>query len=337
MVFVDTARIFIKAGGGGKGCESFFLDRRMRHPRPDGGDGGRGGDVIFVADRSIQTLLDFKFKQHYKGQRGGHASSKKKKGKDGKDCRLRVPLGTIIKEAQEGLIIKDLVEEGQSVIVARGGRRGIGNAQKKIPLPPGEGEERTIYLELKVIADVGLIGFPNAGKSTLISTISKVKSKIAEYPFTTKQPILGIVFVNDFKEGFEEFEEEQNFVVADLPGIIEGAHSGRGLGDQFLRHAERTKILVHVIDMAAVEGRDPLEDYAKISYELQEYSEKLNSKNRIIVANKMDVPQAAQNLKRFKQKYKEEIIPVSGLEKKGLKELVDSISEVLCQENSQDQ
>jgi len=328
-MFVDEARIFVKAGAGGNGCESFYRDLYMRHPRPDGGDGGRGGDVIFVADRSVQTLLDFKFKQHYKGQKGGHASSKGKKGREGKSCMLRVPVGTILKDCETGLLIKDLVEDQQSIVIAKGGRGGIGNFQKKIPKPPKEGEARTISLELKLIADVGLVGFPNAGKSTLISNISKVKSKIASYPFTTKQPILGIVYVGDFDETMDCLEKDPTFVAADLPGIIEGAHQGRGLGDQFLRHAERAKILVHVIDMAAVEGRDPLEDYEKISYELQEYSEKLSKKHKIIVANKMDLPESEKNLKRFKRKYGKNIISVSSLQQQGFKELICNIYNLL--------
>ncbi len=332
-MFIDEARIFIKAGAGGNGCESFYQDRYMRHPRPDGGDGGKGGDIIFIADRGVQTLLDFKFKQHFKAAKGGHASSKGKKGRVGKDCRLRVPMGTILRDT-EGLIIKDLVHDQQEIIVVRGGRGGIGNALKKIPKPPNEGEEKTVFLELKLIADVGLIGFPNAGKSTIISNISKVKSKIANYPFTTKQPILGIVYVEDFDDSFDLFEDAQTFVAADLPGIIEGAHLGRGLGDKFLRHAERTKILVHVIDMAGVEGRDPLEDYEQISYELREYSEKLSIKRTIIVANKMDLPESEQNLQRFKKKYGENIILVSSVGKQGHKGLVCSVYKMLCSENS---
>jgi len=323
-MFVDEARIFLKAGSGGNGCESFYKDNYMRYPRPDGGDGGKGGDIIFIADRSVQTLMDFKFKQHYKAEKGGHASSKGKKGRRGKSCKLRVPMGTIIKDS-EGLIIRDLVSDQQEIIVAGGGRGGIGNAQKKTPLPPKEGEEKIVLLELKLIADVGLVGFPNAGKSTIISNISKVKSKIANYPFTTKQPILGIVSVEAFDDSFDIFENPQTFVAADLPGIIEGAHSGRGLGDKFLRHAERTKILVHVIDMAGVEGRDPLEDYKQITYELCEYSEELDAKYKIIVANKMDLPEAENNLKRFKKKYGKNIISVSNLEKQGLKELVHTV------------
>ncbi|MCK5581573.1 MAG: GTPase ObgE [Candidatus Omnitrophica bacterium] len=321
MSFVDEARIFVKAGDGGKGCESFYRDKYSRFPKPDGGDGGRGGDVVFVADKRIHTLLDYRFRQHYKAERGGHASSKGKKGKTGKDAILKVPVGTILRDFDTKLIIKDIVEDGQSVVVARGGIGGRGNINNRTPLPPKPGEESTIHLELKLIADAGLVGFPNAGKSTLITGISKVRSKIASYPFTTKQPILGVV----------QGDEEDSFIVADLPGLIEGAHTGRGLGDRFLKHAERTKILVHVVDMAGTEGRDPFEDYTKIKDELLQYSDKMFFKEMIIVANKMDMPQAQENLKQFKQKYEGEVFAVSALEKQGLDELVDKIRETLAE------
>ncbi|MDP8213408.1 MAG: Obg family GTPase CgtA [Candidatus Zapsychrus exili] len=323
MIFVDEARIFIEAASGGRGCESFHVDRSMRHPRPDGGDGGHGGDIIFVASRSMHTLLDFRYKQHYKSQSGAHASSRGKRGKNGKNCILRVPVGTIISDHETGLQIKDLTEDGQEVVVAKGGRGGIGNEGKKVIKPPRDGEKLTIKLELKVIADVGLVGFPNAGKSTIITKISKVKSQIANYPFTTKHPILGIVF--------DEFEES-SFIVADLPGIIEGAHTGKGLGDRFLRHAERTKILVHVLDMAATEDRDPLEDYAKLNNELEKYSDNFAFKHKIVVANKMDLEYAAEYLERFKEKYKEDIIPVSAVEASGLDKLVDVIRNTLIKD-----
>ncbi len=321
MTFVDHAKIFVQAGRGGKGCVSFYSDMRTRYPRPDGGDGGKGGDIIFVADPKIQTLLDYRFKQHYKAQSGGHASSKGQRGRSGEDCLLKVPVGTLIKDYATDLIIKDLVLEGQEVIVAKGGRGGIGNHHNHTPKGAQEGEQRDILLELKVIADVGIVGFPNAGKSTLISNISRVKSKIANYPFTTKQPILGIVDDGD-----------SHFIIADLPGLIEGAHEGKGLGDRFLRHAERTKVLVHMIDMSGVEGRDPLDDYKIIANELQQYSESLYFKKRVLVANKMDLPAAKENLKRFKKKYQEKIFVISALEKEGLEKLVTALKDLLCRE-----
>lgn len=321
MSFVDEARIFVKAGGGGKGCESFYQDKWTRYPIPDGGDGGKGGDVVFLADKNIHTLLDYRFKQHYEGQRGGHASSKGKKGRTGADCVLRLPVGTIVRDFDNKLLIKDMVENGQSVVVARGGHGGRGNRKNKTPSPPEPGETRTIHLELKIIADVGLVGFPNAGKSTLISSISKVRSKIANYPFTTKQPILGMV---------QDEDDNSLFVVADLPGLIEGAHLGKGLGDRFLKHAERTKVLVQIIDMSGTEGRDPLDDFEKIRFELEQYSDQLSAKDRILVANKMDLPESAAHLKRFKKQYKKEkILEISALEKEGLAELVEKITKLL--------
>ncbi len=320
MAFVDEARIFVKGGNGGKGCESFYQDKLTSYPRPDGGDGGKGGDVTFVADKNIHTLLDYRFKQHYEGGRGGHGSSKNFKGKSGKDIFLRVPTGTIIRDFETKLLIRDLVEDGESVLIAKGGLQGRGNHDNRRPLPPGIGEAKTIHLELKLIADVGIVGFPNAGKSTLISNISKVKSKIANYHFTTKQPILGVVIHDD----------NSHFIVADLPGLIEGAHAGKGMGDRFLKHAERTKILLHVIDMAGSEARDPLEDYAKIKKELELYSDKLAEKIRLVVANKMDLPEAEENLKRFKKKYKKEkVISVSAIENTGLDKLVEQLWKLL--------
>ena len=279
MAFVDQARIEVQAGNGGKGCESHYSDKYTRYPICNGGDGGRGANIVFEADRNLHTLLDYRFKQHYVGERGGHASSNNKTGKRGEDCmfarsRRDHSCGIMIRI----LLIRDLNVHGDTVIVAKGGEGGRGNNHNRTVLPPHAGEKRMIRLELKIIADVGLIGFPNAGKSTLICAVSKVKSKIANYPFTTRAPILGIVR--------DEDDEDKNFVMADLPGLIEGAHEGKGLGHQFLKHAERTKILVHVIDMSGSEDRDPVDDYYKICEELDLYSEELLHKHRILVANK---------------------------------------------------
>ena len=317
MAFVDQARIQIQAGGGGKGCESHYQDKYTRYPLPNGGDGGDGGDVILIADRNLHTLLDYRFKQHYQGERGGHGSSNNKRGKNGENCVLRVPVGTIVWDFDTDLLIRDLSVHGDSVVVAQGGKGGRGNNHNRTVTLPKPGEAKTVRLELKVIADVGLIGFPNVGKSTLINAISKVKSKIASYHFTTKSPVLGIVVNED--------DPDRNFVVADLPGLIEGAHEGKGLGHQFLKHAERTKILVHVIDMAGSEGRDPLEDYYKICEELDLYSEELLHKHRILVANKMDLPEAKKNLTRFKRKISKDIITISAKDKEGLEQLVAAI------------
>ncbi|MBF0478679.1 MAG: GTPase ObgE [Candidatus Omnitrophica bacterium] len=325
MLFVDETIIKIKAGDGGQGCESFYRDL-SRAPMADGGDGGKGGDIIIEASRSHHTLLDFKYQQNYKASKGGNASSNNKTGRKGEDRILKVPVGTIIRDAETGLVIKDMTEDGQQIIIAKGGHGGIGNQYKHTPKPAVPGEEHRILLELKVMADVGLVGFPNVGKSTIISAISKVRSPVANYPFTTKQPILGIVQ--------DELDEKLDFVVADLPGIIEGAHDGRGLGDRFLRHAERTKILVHVLDMSGSEGRDPLEDFEKLNHELNSYGETLPFKSQIVVANKMDLPEAKNHLKRFKKHYNEAIIAVSAKDKKGLDQLVKEIRAVLCQERS---
>ncbi len=325
MAFVDEARIFVQGGDGGQGCESFYRDKYMRYPRPDGGDGGCGGDVIVRASRSVQTLLDYRFKQHYQAKSGGHASSKGKKGRGGKDCLLPVPVGTLVRDKDTGLLIKDLSSDQQSVIIAKGGGGGIGNEHRKVPKPPQKGEERTVTFELKIVADIGIIGFPNAGKSTLISGISKVKSKIANYPFTTRQPILGIVHYG-----------EEYFVAADLPGIIEGAHKGRGLGDRFLRHAERTKVLVHVIDMAGSEGRNPIDDYEKINHELASYGDVLMTKPVILVANKIDLSESRNYLVQFKKKIQKEVFLVSALAGQGLEELKHAIKVVLCSENFQE-
>ncbi|MBF0385259.1 MAG: GTPase ObgE [Candidatus Omnitrophica bacterium] len=322
MIFVDEAKVHVKAGRGGKGCESFYRTKFMRYPRPDGGDGGRGGNVIFVADKKLQTLQDLRFQQNYQAHNGYHASSKGKTGRSGEDCLIRVPVGTILRDPENGLLIRDLSTDKETVLVAKGGTGGLGNFKHKYLTSPAEGEERYIDVELKLIADVGIVGFPNAGKSTIISNISKVKSKIGNYHFTTRQPILGIVYSGEF-----------DFIVADLPGIIEGAHLGKGLGDRFLRHAERTKILLHVIDMAGSEGRDPLDDYKIINKELKAYSSELDFKYRIIVANKMDLPEAEPNLKKFKKKYKDKIFAVSALNNEGLPELVLHMKDILWKEN----
>ncbi|MBL8013477.1 MAG: GTPase ObgE [Candidatus Omnitrophica bacterium] len=328
MAFVDQAIINVKAGAGGKGCDSHYRDLWMRYPRPDGGNGGNGGDVVFIAERGLQTLLDYRFKKHYQGGRGGHGGSKGKKGRTGDSALLKVPVGTVLWDDDTDLLIRDLSQHGQSIVVAQGGHGGLGNMHRDVSTPPTLGEERNIRLELKLIADVGFVGFPNAGKSTLISSISKVRSKIANYPFTTKQPILGIVK----GEG-----DETDFIVADLPGLIEGAHLGKGLGLQFLKHVERTKILAHIIDMSGSEGRDPLDDYKKINGELSEYSQDLSEKIKVVVANKMDLPESANHLKRFKRKYKEKIFAISAKDKTGLDDLVGHLRATLCRENFLDQ
>lgn len=323
MAFVDEARIFVKAGGGGKGCRSFYRDKYGRYPKADGGDGGKGADIIFYADPNVATLLDFQFRQHFSGERGGHGGSNNKKGKDAKNCIIGVPLGTVIKDLKTNYIVRDLSKPFEQVIAAVGGRGGQGNSHNRELTEPQDGQVKSLLLELKLIADCGIIGFPNAGKSTLISALSSAKPKIASYPFTTKEPALGVVAEGDYR-----------FVIADLPGLLEGAHQGKGLGIKFLKHAQRSKILIHLLDMAGQDGRDPADDFEKLNKELKFFSLELSQKPQIIVANKMDLPQAKENLKKFKSKIKKTIIPISAKEKKGLEALVSILSKKICKENS---
>ncbi len=315
-MLVDHAKIYVSGGNGGDGCNSFYKDLFHRKGIPDGGDGGDGGDVVIESDPNLQTLLDFKYNQHYNAARGGHASSNHKAGRRGKDRLVKVPVGTIVKDLENDLVIRDLDRAGEKVIVARGGAGGKGNSKSSEATRGEEGETRTLALELKLVADAGIIGFPNAGKSTLISKISKAHSKVAPYPFTTKSPKLGMVKYH-----------ESSFVMADMPGLIEGAHAGRGLGDRFLRHIERTMILVHLVDIVPLDGTDPLENYYKLEEELRLYGENVHGKPRIIVANKMDLPGAEDNLKIFKAEVGEEVLPVSALTGEGLGELVKAVYE----------
>ncbi|MFH0877214.1 MAG: GTPase ObgE [Candidatus Omnitrophota bacterium] len=316
-MFIDTAKITVKAGDGGKGCQSYFRDNRVEHGKPNGGDGGDGGNVILRADSTIYTLLDFQYRRHFKAENGKHGSSNDKVGARGQDCLVRVPLGTVVTDAATDCLIRDLSENDLQVVVAQGGRGGRGNSRKRDAEFGVPGEVRKLVFNLKLIADVGIIGFPNAGKSTLVSKISNATPKIASYPFTTKAPILGVVRLDD----------EQSFVIADIPGLIHGAHEGRGLGDRFLKHVERTKILIHLIDMAAVDGRDPFEDYATINKELSSFSEDLNRKKQILVANKMDLESARANIKKFKKRTRKKILEISALSGQGLEDLIEEIAE----------
>ena len=315
-MFIDEARIFVKAGDGGDGCNSLYRDRVNRIGTPDGGPGGDGGNIIFEADSNIHTLLDFQYRQHFKADSGCNGSSNHKKGVWGKDLHIKVPAGTIIRDHENGLLLRDLAHVGDSVIIAKGGEGGRGNSRGREALKGASGEEKTVALELKLIADVGIIGYPNAGKSTLISKISSAKPKIASYPFTTKEPVLGMVRIYD----------DFSVLVADIPGLMEGAHEGRGLGHKFLRHVERTKTLIHLIDVAAIDCRDPYSDYVKLNKELKAYSKELAKKPQIIVLNKIDCPQAGENLKLFKKKIKaKKFLKVSALTGEGLKELIQAI------------
>lgn len=317
-MFVDEAVITCVAGRGGKGCHSF--DRsRPGHPSPNGGDGGDGGSILVQAQANIQTLLDFQLNRYFTAENGGNGSSNGKRGFRGGDTLLGVPPGTIIYDGRTGELLRDLDQVGASVVVCKGGAGGRGNSKHLDGTDGDLGEEKELHLKLKLIADVGIIGFPNSGKSTFISRVSNAKSKIAAYPFTTKNPILGVV----------KFEDGETKVLADIPGIIEGAHQGRGLGIEFLKHVERTRILIHMIDFAAVDGRDPVSDYQKINEEIRAYSELLGQKPQIIAANKMDVPEARENLKKFKKKVKNtKVFAISAVTGEGIDDLLNELRRV---------
>ena len=317
--FVDQAKIYVKAGDGGRGSSSLYRDRSMRLGRPDGGDGGNGSDIVIRSDRNLHTLLDLKYNQHFRGPHGGHGEGNDKRGRNGERILIRVPVGTTITDSRSGCILRDLKTDGEEVIVACGGKGGKGNNKHNRQGSPGDpGEEKELILDLKLMAEVGVVGFPNVGKSTFISNISNAQPEIAAYPFTTKFPILGLVNL-----------EDKTFVVADIPGLIKGSAEGKGLGDRFLRHVERTKILIHMIDMAGFEGRDPLEDYNAINKELKSYNTLLGKKIQIIAANKMDLDGAKENLKKFKKAVKKTVYPISALNKVGLKELIDAVAKKL--------
>lgn len=337
-MFLDTAKIQVKAGRGGDGMVAFRREKYVPNGGPWGGDGGRGGDVIFVVDEGLRTLMDFRYNRHFKAQSGEKGMTKGMHGKGAENLYVRVPQGTTVRDALTGRVITDLVEHGQEFVVARGGRGGRGNirfATPKNPAPEiaenGEpGEERELQLELKILADVGLVGFPSVGKSTLLSVVSAAKPKIGAYHFTTIVPNIGMVRT---KSG-------ESFAMADLPGLIEGASQGVGLGTQFLRHIERTRVILHVIDMSASEGRDPYEDYLAINNELETYNLRLMERPQIIVANKMDMPESEENLKVFREKLAANygefddlpmIFPISGVTHRGLDNLLDATAKLLDQ------
>lgn len=337
-MFLDTAKVSVKAGRGGDGMVAFRREKYVANGGPWGGDGGRGGDVIFVVNEGLRTLMDFRYNRHFKAKAGEKGMTKGMHGRGAENLYVSVPQGTTVRDAQTGKVIADLVKNGQEFIVAHGGRGGRGNIRFATPRNPapeisenGEpGEERELALELKILADVGLVGFPSVGKSTLLSVITAAKPKIGAYHFTTIVPNLGMVRT---KSG-------DSFAVADLPGLIEGASQGVGLGTQFLRHIERTRVILHVIDMSASEGRDPYEDYLAINKELETYNLRLLERPQIIVANKMDMPQAAENLEQFKEKLdanygefddKPQIFPISGIAHQGLDAFLDATAQLLDQ------
>ncbi|WP_033543471.1 GTPase ObgE [Planococcus sp. CAU13] len=328
-MFVDHVKVYVRGGDGGDGMVAFRREKYVPNGGPAGGDGGRGGDIVFVVQEGLRTLMDFRYKRIFKAERGTHGMSANKHGAKAQDTLIEVPPGTVVKDADTGETIADLVEHGQTAIIAKGGRGGRGNSRFATPQNPapelsekGEpGFERNVILELKVLADAGLVGFPSVGKSTLLSVVSAAKPKIAEYHFTTIVPNLGMV----------ETEDQRSFVMADLPGLIEGAHEGVGLGHQFLRHIERTRVIVHVIDMSGMEGRDPYEDYVTINEELKQYNMRLTERPQLIVANKMDMPDAEENLEAFRKKLPEDakIFPISALSRQGLNNLLFAIADLL--------
>ncbi|MBU5427200.1 GTPase ObgE [Tissierella pigra] len=329
-MFIDVANIRVKAGKGGDGVVAWRREKYEPSGGPYGGDGGNGGSIILKADEGIRTLMDFRYKRSYIGQNGEDGRSKKQFGKGGEDIILKLPIGTLVKDEATGGVIVDLKEKDQTFVIAKGGRGGRGNARfatatRQAPgfAEPGKkGEERNIVFELKLLADVGLIGFPNVGKSTILSIVSAAKPKIANYHFTTLKPNLGVVRVGD----------EKSFVIADIPGLIEGAHEGAGLGHDFLRHVERTRILVHVLDVSGSEGRDPIDDFYKINEELSKYNIKLKDRPQIIVANKMDIPGAEEGLQKVKEEFEPKgykILSLSAATLEGIDELKYEIWDLL--------
>lgn len=328
-MFIDEVRIYVKAGDGGNGCLAFRREKYVPRGGPSGGDGGRGGDVIMVASEHYNTLLHFRFNPEHKAERGRHGEGSNRTGRVGQSIELPVPVGTIVYDADTGELLHDFTRPGDRFVVAKGGRGGRGNQHFATPThqaptehEPGKpGEERNLRLELKLLADVGLVGFPNAGKSTLISRISAARPKIADYPFTTLEPNLGVVSYDD-----------RTFVVADIPGLIEGAHLGQGLGTQFLRHVERTRLLAHLVDVSESSGRDPAHDFDVIMQELASFSEELASKPMLLVATKMDVAQDPARIEALERKAAEtglELIKISAVTVEGIDRLVAKMAEMV--------
>jgi GTP-binding protein len=321
-LFIDEARIFVKAGDGGNGCLAFRREKYVPRGGPSGGDGGRGGDVILVSSEHQNTLLRFRFNPEHKAQRGRHGEGSNRTGRDGEPLELEVPAGTVVYDETTGERLFDFTGPGERFLVARGGRGGRGNArfatsthQAPTEHEPGQsGQERRLRLELKLLADVGLVGFPNAGKSTLISRISAARPKIADYPFTTLEPHLGVVQLDDFR----------SYVVADLPGLIEGAHLGHGLGVQFLRHIERTRLLAHLVDVSESSGRDPVHDFETIMQELASFNQDLAGKPMLVVATKMDVAQNPGRVESLRELARDRGLPffaISSATGQGIEEL----------------
>ncbi len=328
-MYLDKVKIYIKAGNGGDGHVSFHREKYVQQGGPDGGDGGHGGSVVFIARENITTLLDFRFKKHFRADNGGKGEKRNARGKNAEDLIVEVPLGTLVKDFETGKIIADLHEKDVPKVIAKGGRGGLGNARFATPTrqapkfaKPGiKTAEHEVVLELKTIADIGLVGMPNVGKSTLLSVITRAKPKIANYHFTTLSPNIGILSMY-----------EKAFVVADIPGLIEGAGEGTGLGFEFLRHVERTRMLLHVLDCSSIEGNDPLVDYETINKELAKYNQELLNRPTIIVCNKMDTEMGQENYKKIVDKLSSDhvIVPISAAAMTGLDELLDAINKFIA-------
>ncbi|HKZ78352.1 MAG TPA: GTPase ObgE [Pyrinomonadaceae bacterium] len=325
-MFIDRAKIHVQAGDGGNGVTAFRREKFVPRGGPSGGDGGRGGDVWFIADTSLNTLLHLRYNPEHIAGRGKHGEGSNRAGRDGQDLIIKVPVGTQIFDSASGELLKDLAADGTRWLAARGGRGGFGNAHfttatnraPRYHQNGGAGEERDLQLELKLLADVGLVGFPNAGKSTFISTVSAAKPKIADYPFTTLEPHLGVVDLGDFR----------TFVIADIPGLIENAHQGAGLGDRFLRHVERTKLLLHLVDVSSASGRDPVGDYRTVNRELAAYSPALASRQQIVVATKIDAldqPERLENLRKAAESDGREFYAISSVANQGVRDLVKGV------------
>jgi GTP-binding protein len=335
MRFIDEARIRVTAGNGGRGCTSFRREKFVPRGGPDGGDGGKGGDVIFVADERLESLIDFRYVRAYKAQSGAHGKGKRQHGKAGKDRIIPVPVGTLVKNETTGELLRDLSSPGEQLVVARGGLGGKGNAHfvsathqtPRYSQNGQEGEEQQLQLELKLLADVGVIGLPNSGKSTFVACVSAAKPRIADYPFTTLNPCLGVV----------RYHEEQTFIVADIPGLIEGAHLGSGLGTTFLRHIERTRVLIHLIDSSQVRPHDPLRDFSVVNDELTFHNPDLLERPQVVAMNKMDLPQSQANYRLCKEhftKLRIKSFPISAATGKGVKPLIAHVSMLLTRLDS---
>ena len=332
-MFVDEAILELQAGRGGNGCMAFRREKYVEMGGPFGGNGGNGADIIFKVDEGLNTLIDLRYKKLYKADNGEHGQGKGMHGKNAKDLIIKVPLGTVITNMETNLVMADLIKKDDEVVIAHGGRGGRGNmafATHSNPAPAycenGEpGEVIKVRVELKLLADVGLVGLPSVGKSTIISKISAAKPKIAAYHFTTLKPNLGVVKASN----------NRSYVVADLPGLIEGASLGEGLGDKFLKHIERTRVIAHVIDISGIEGRDPYQDYVTINKELEAFNKKILDKPQIVIANKMDMPESSKNLEKFKSKVDVPVYPISAIDGKGLDKVVEVLASMLDKINKE--